>query len=168
MQTDISEFLPDDFSPSSKVWIYQSHRLLTLQEAFEVESMIPNFTENWKSHGQSVKGYANLLFGRFLVIMADESQTGVGGCSTDSSVRWVKELGTHFNIDFFNRQLLAFIVKEKIECIPLSQVQHGINSGLLKADTQFFNNVVLTKKEMEESWIIPMKYSWLSKYFSNQ
>jgi hypothetical protein len=43
--------------------------------------------------------------------MVDERKAGVSGCSTDSSVRFIKSLGEKYKVDFFNRTNLAFVVK---------------------------------------------------------
>src|SRR5918993_3853726 len=102
MNLEYKYLLPNEFADNSKVWIYQSSRLFTLGEALEIEEALDQFSESWLSHGNEVKGWANLLFGQFLVIMADESNTGVSGCSTDSSVRFVKSLGEKYGVDLFN------------------------------------------------------------------
>ncbi|MEI2749346.1 MAG: hypothetical protein V9E88_11370 [Ferruginibacter sp.] len=93
--------------------------------------------------------------------MADETATGVSGCSTDSSVRLVKEIEKKFNVDLFNRQNLAFIIKDKIQQIPLSQLEYALENNFISIDTPYFNNTVLSKAELENNWIIPMKNSWL-------
>ncbi|HRD44121.1 MAG TPA: hypothetical protein PLN30_10210, partial [Ferruginibacter sp.] len=109
-----------------------------------------------------VKGFANLFFGRFLIIIADETHTGVGGCSTDSSVRFIKTLEQKFKIDFFNRQLLAFVIKDKIELLPLSQLEYALTNGFINEETLYFNNTVITLEELKKQWIIPAKASWLA------
>ena len=76
MNIEYKHLIPEDFDPSSKVWIYQSSRLFTMGEALEIEDMMNDFVDNWNSHGEKVKGYANLIFGQFLIIMADETQAG--------------------------------------------------------------------------------------------
>ncbi|HTB53326.1 MAG TPA: hypothetical protein VK718_11195 [Ferruginibacter sp.] len=163
MNIDITEHIPADFADSSRVWIYQSSRLFTMSEAFELEDMLHPFVTGWKSHGDEVKGYANLFFGQFIVLMADESATGVSGCSTDSSVRLIKDIEQKFNVQLFERQTLAFIVKDKVQLLPLSQLNYAIENNFINADTLYFNNLVQTKKELEEKWIIPAKDSWLGK-----
>jgi hypothetical protein len=164
MNTTIKEHIPEDFNDNSKVWIYQSSRLFLMSEAFEMEDMLHNFVANWKSHGATVKGFANLFFGQFIVLMADESAFGgVSGCSTDSSVRLIKEIEQKFNVDLFNRQNLAFFVKDKVQLLPLSQLNYAAENGFINADTLYFNNTVLTKKELLEKWIVPVKESWLAK-----
>ena len=162
MNLQYNHLLPEDFAPDSRVWMYQSSRLFSLSEALEIEERLQEFCEQWQAHGAGVKGYGNLLFGRFLVLMADESNVVVSGCSTDSSVRFVKNLGQQFGVDFFNRQHLAFVVKDKIEVLPMSQLAYAIENGFLTGDTLYFNNLVSTKQQLEQGWIIPVKDSWLA------
>jgi hypothetical protein len=163
MNVEFTEHLPEDFSDTSRVWIYQSSRLFFISEALEMEDMLNDFAAGWKSHGAPVKGFANLFFGRFIVLMADETATGVSGCSTDSSVHLIKAIEEKYKVQMFDRQNLAFIVKDKIEVIPLSQLEYAVENNFINADTLYFNNTVLSKKEMIEKWIIPVKESWLAK-----
>ena len=167
MNLDFIEHIPDDFADSSRVWIYQSSRLFFISEALEMEDMLNAFAVNWKSHGASVKGFANLFFGQFVVLMADESAFGgVSGCSTDSSVHLIKSIQEKFKVQMFDRQTMAFVVKDKIQLLPLSQLEYAVENNFINADTLYFNNTVLSKKEMIEKWIIPVKDSWLAKRFN--
>lgn len=167
MNVSFQHEIPHEFDPSSKVWIYQCNRLFTIGEAFEIEEILTRFLSQWNSHGAPVKGYANLFFGQFLVFIADETATTVGGCSTDSSVRVVKEIEQRFGVNLFDRQLLAFIVKEKIQLLPLSQLQYAVENNFISADTLYFNNLVKTKHELLNNWIIPVGQSWLSPRISS-
>lgn len=163
MNLDYKYLLDGSFHPNSRVWVYQSSRLFSLQEAFEVEEMLKQFTAQWKSHGTPVKGDAYLFFGQFIILMADETVTGVGGCSTDSSVRLVKDIEQRFSVNMFDRTTLAFVVKDKVQMLPLSQLQYAAENGFITSDTLYFNNLVQTKEELENKWIIPVKESWLAK-----
>ena len=168
MNLNYTEQLPADFHPESKVWIYQSSHLFTLSEALQVEDMLNDFVVAWKTHGDPVKGYANLFFGQFIVLMADETAAGVSGCSTDSSIRLIKDIEQRFNVQLFDRQMLAFVVKEKVALLPLAQLNYALENNFIDQDTLYFNNVVLNKKELEHNWIIPMKKSWLAKKLNLQ
>lgn len=163
MNLDYKYLLDGNFSPDSRVWIYQSGRLLSLGEALEVEDMLNEFTKNWKSHGTPVKGAAYLFFGQFIILMADETATGVSGCSTDSSVRLIKDIEQKLGISLFDRTSLAFVVKDKVQLLPLAQFNYALDQQYINGDTLYFNNVVQTKKELEDNWIIPVKESWLGK-----
>jgi hypothetical protein len=163
MNWNYQDFLPAGFAPDSRVWIYQSSRLFTMQEALQVEDLLETFVSHWKSHGTPVKGYGNLLFGQFVVLIADENATGVSGCSTDSSVRLIKELEQLYQVNMFDRQMLAFAVKERIQLLPLSQLQYALDNGFITADTLYFNNLVADKQSLDNNWMVPVKDSWLAK-----
>ena len=167
MNFNISEHLPEDFAPNSRVWIYQSDRLFFMQEALEMETMLQQFVTDWKSHGTPVKGYANLFFGRFIILMADENATGVSGCSTDSSVCLIKEIEKKFSVSLFDRQMLTFYIKDKVEILPLSQLNYALENKFVTADTLYFDNTVLTKEALENRWITAASNTWLSQKFSS-
>ena len=165
MSFNISEYLPEDFAPNSRVWIYQSNRIFFMQEALDMEPMLAEFVTNWKSHGTPVKGYANLFFGRFIILMADENATGVSGCSTDSSVRLIKAIEEKFAVDMFERTTLTFYIKDKVEQLPLSQINYAIENGFIKPNTLYFDNTVLTKNTLENNWINAVKNTWLAQKY---
>ena len=163
MNLDFQSHIPTDLSDNSRVWIYQSSRLFFISEALQMEDMLNEFVAGWKSHGAPVKGYANLFFGQFIVIMADESDTAVGGCSTDSSVHVIKAIEEKFQVQMFDRQSLAFVIKDKVQLLPLNQLDYAVRNGFVTPGTLYFNNTVLTKKELLDKWLIPVKDSWLAK-----
>ena len=162
MNLQYKELLPADFPPSSRVWIYQSNRLFNLSEALQIEDRLNAFVSKWHSHGEKVKGYGNLFFGQFIVLMADESAMGVSGCSTDSSVHFIQELEAAVKVQLFDRQLLAFLIKEKVQLIPMAQLKHASENGFIGPETLYFNNTVLNKEQLENNWIIPAASSWLA------
>jgi hypothetical protein len=166
MKVDLQELLPADFNYNSRVWVYQSSRLFLLSEAFEIEKMLADFVESWQSHGTPVKGYANLFYGQFIIVMADETASGVSGCSTDSSVRVIKTMEQLFNVKMFDRLNLAFLIKDKVQLLPLSQLQYAADNNFITADTIYFNNTVINKKDLLENWMVPIQKSWLAKKIS--
>jgi hypothetical protein len=166
MNLEYKYLLDGSFHPSSKVWVYQSSRVFSLSEAFDVEDLLNNFTAQWASHGTPVKGAGYLFFGQFIVLMADETATGVSGCSTDSSVRLIKDIEQKFSVHLFDRTTLSFVVKDKVQQLPLSQLQYAAENGFIDATTLYFNNLVQTKEELENNWLIPVKDSWLAKRIS--
>ena len=163
MKLDYKNLLDDNFHADSRVWIYQASRIFSLQEALEIEEMLNEFTAQWKSHGVAGKRSGYLFFGQFIVLMADETATGVSGCSTDSSVRLIKDIEQRFGVNMFDRTTLAFVVKDKVQLLPLAQLQYAFDNGFISGDTLYFNNLVQTKEELENKWIIPVKDSWLAQ-----
>jgi hypothetical protein len=163
MNIHFQDLIPKDFDDNSRVWVYQSNRAFSIAETLELEKILENFSKEWHSHGSAVKSYANLFFEQFIVLMADETHVKVGGCSTDTSLRFIKSIEEEFNIQLLDRQLLAFIIREKIHLIPLIDVNDSIEDGFVQPDTLYFNNTILTKKELLSQWIIPVKDSWLAQ-----
>lgn len=166
MIAEYKKLLPENFHAESRVWIYQCERAFNETETTQINELLHEFTANWTSHGAKVKGFGNVFFNQFIVFMADETASEVSGCSTDSSVRVIKNIEETYQVSLFNRQLLGFFVNEKIELIPLHEIQKSFESEFINAETLYFNNIVSHKKEFEESWIIPLKNSWLRNKIS--
>jgi len=162
MNFNIQELLPDGFDPGSRVWIYQSDRLFTLSESLQIETLLQQFVASWNSHGTPVKGYGNLFFGQFIVLIADETVHGVSGCSTDSSVRLVKDIGQMFRVNLFNRMLLAFLVKDRVQMVPMAQLPYALENGFIQGSTIYFNNTVLNLQQLRNEWMIPVRESWIN------
>ncbi len=158
---DLSTLLPAGFADGSRVWIYQSSRPFSEKEELEINEQLHHFYAQWQAHGTPVKGWAKLLFRRFIVLMADETDVAVSGCSTDSSVRVVKSIERQYEVNLFDRLSITFLVKGQPEVLPMGQVQYAIDKGYINGDTLLFNNLVATKGEMLKNWLQPLNYSWL-------
>src|SRR5437868_651194 len=137
MNLHFEELIPKDFNDNSRIWIYQSNRQFSIHETLQIEKLIEDFTCRWTSHGSDIKGFGNLFFGQFIILMADEAATGVSGCSTDSSVRLIKDIEQHFKVNLFDRQLLAFLHKDKVQLLPLSQFRFAMENNHLQPDTLY-------------------------------
>lgn len=158
--------IPADFDDDSRVWIYQSNRQFNSKEALELSDALHRFIPQWKAHGMNVKGFGELFFDRWIMLMADEKQTGVSGCSTDSMFRLIKDIEQRFHAHLLDRQSLAFIINESVTVIPLDQLKQNLENGRLKQESLYFNNTVQTKKEFQDQWLIPLKESWIARKFA--
>ena len=156
------KLVPANFADNSRVWIYQSNRRFNNEEAAGVVSHLTQFVCGWKSHGSTVKGFADLYYEQFIVIIADESAAAVGGCSTDSSVHVIKMIESQYSVNLFDRQLLAFEINDQIKLLPLSQLKISVEDGIINENTLYFNNTIANKIELINDWIQPVKTSWLS------
>jgi hypothetical protein len=162
MQNQLKDLIPQEFADNARVWIYQSSRAFIEKEANEVNEQLEHFYTQWEAHGAPVKGWAKLLFRQFIVIMADETDVEVSGCSTDSSVRVVKSIERQYEVNFFDRMMITFLVKDKAEMLPFNQVQYAIDKGYINKDTLVFNNIATDKKELLSKWLVPLNESWLA------
>ncbi|RYD51092.1 MAG: hypothetical protein EOP52_11875 [Sphingobacteriales bacterium] len=157
----LSALLPTDFSMQSRVWVYQAGRPFSAEETAMIDEQLLQFYAQWTAHGEPVKGWARLLYGQFVVVMADETGTHVSGCSTDGMVRVIKSLERQFSTPFFDRMTLTFLKDNKAEMLPMNQVTYALEKGFLTPETPFFNNTVTTLGDLRDKWIVPLKDSWL-------
>lgn len=161
MNFTYKHILPVHYSPNARVWVYQSSRLFAMSEALQIEEVLEHFVANWKSHGAVVTGFATLLFGQFIVLVADETSTTVSGCSTDSSVHLIQEIEKGFKVSLMDRQQLGFVVKEKVQVIPLYQLDYALQNNFITEHSLYFNNTITTLQELQSNWLIPIANSWL-------
>lgn len=158
----VQDLVPAHFADDSRVWIFQSNRPFNDKEELEINEQLSQFYQQWDSHGTPVKGWAKLLFRQFIVVLADETATGVSGCSTDSMVRVVKSIERQYIVNLFDRMTLTFLVNDKAQMLPLGQVQYALDKGYIQPETLLFNNTVQTKDALLREWQVPLKNSWLA------
>lgn len=165
MDLDFQTQIPSDFLDSSRLWIYQADRNFTTEEVTKITTILSDFMANWKSHGDDVKGFANVFFDRFIIVLADEAACGVSGCSTDSSVHLIKQLEKDFNISLFDRQQLAFWINGEIRSFNLQALNQAFTNGEISTSSLYFDNTIQTKAQLLERWIVPAGKSWLARRF---
>ncbi|MFN6037489.1 MAG: ABC transporter ATPase [Bacteroidota bacterium] len=151
---------------SNRVWIYAS--LTPFSD--EVESSIHNeldlFLKEWKAHGITLSASSEILFHHLIVIKADEAEAMASGCSIDKQVQLMKELGKNYNLDFFNRLLIAYEKEGGFFIFPSAQTKSLLEKGDILADTLVFDLSVSTEEQFKNNFRIPLKDSWLSKYLN--
>lgn len=142
--------------------VYQSSRGFTIGETLQIKEVLQTFTKTWKNCGIPVKGYANLFFEHFIVLIADESSGSTGDFSTDTIITLIRNIEKDFQVELLNRLMLAIIIQERIQLLPLTQINPSIEKDFITNGTLHFNNTILTKKELMNNWIVPVNDSWLA------
>ena len=110
----------------------------------------------------------SLRFDQFVILAADEDANAASGCSIDDSVRTLKRLGSELAIDFFDRTLVAFKKDEHVFTISASDLKTKLSDGVWNSDTLVFNNLVNTKRDLTQTWLVPAGTSWLKRYLPKQ
>jgi hypothetical protein len=144
----------------SRVWLYQSSRVLTDAEVAEIQLKLNQFTKEWVSHSQALTASGNVLHHRFILLMVDENKSGASGCSIDSSVRFLQDLGMAYATDFFDRLNFAYLEGEQVKTAHKDDFAVLYYQGKINDDTIVFNNLVKDAGEMKMKWQIPLKDSW--------
>lgn len=147
--------------PESKLWIYQADRRLTAEERERISEKLREFTGEWLVHGAPLQASFEIRFDQFILVAADDSASG---CSIDSSVRVMKEIGALTGIDFFNRNLVAFRKGEEISLIDLTLLKSELQKGNWNEESLVFNNAISTLRDVNERWLVPAGTTWLKRY----
>lgn len=167
MNLEFQHLIDPELSAESRVWIYQSNRLFSLAEALQLEDELDSFTKQWTSHGANVKAAGYLFFGQFLLLIADERDAQVSGCSTDKSVHFIQSIEKQYGVQLMDRTTLAFLIKDKIQLLPMQQLPYAIEHGFVGPATLYFNNLVGNLAELKKEWILPAGRSWLAKRYAS-
>jgi len=151
------------FPDESRVWIYTSSREFSEMEIPEIQHHVQAFAREWASHSVQLFATAGIFHNRFLVLVVDESKMGASGCSIDSSVRFIKELGDKYNADFFNRQLYSFLMSDEVCVYDHAELKSAFKNGEIGHHTLFFDTLVKSKGEFQRAWLKPVGSSWLQR-----
>lgn len=143
-----------DFSLSSRVWVYASNRALNSTESTFVQDEINEFVKQWATHGKELIAKGAVLFDRFIILAVDEQKVGASGCSIDSSVHFVKALGKELEVNFFDRLNLYIIKDQEIKQIHISEMANF-------AEWNLFDPMIANLEQLLNSWIVPVNESVL-------
>ena len=152
--------LPDN----ARVWIYQSNREFTNKEIEIISSKAIDFINSWTRHGDDLKGSFTIKYNQFLIIAVDESFNSVSGCSIDASVHFVQQLEKELQLDLLDKMNISFKNGNHINLVKLPDFQNFAKDKKITEDTIVFNNMVATKKDVENNWEIPAKESWHKRF----
>jgi len=156
-----------EFSPGSKIWIYQSNRELTIAETAQLEPLLNQFAHSWTAHNQQLKAAAQTLYNRFIILLVDESQTGASGCSIDKSVHFITTLQKELNVDLFDRFNTAYYAGGQILSANREEFENLLKEGKVNSETIVFNNMVATLADFQTKWQVPFKNSWHARVFGS-
>jgi len=156
----------DSLPDSTRIWIYQSNRKLSVAEQAYAEKALTEFTNQWAAHGHPLKTSFQILHDHFIVLAADEDFNAASGCSIDSSTHVIKMLGQQFGLDLFARDYVAFKMNDQIELFSLRELKEKNRAGAWTTETPVFNNLIGMKGEMKNNWIVPAGTTWLKRYQS--
>lgn len=155
----------DTLSDQSRIWIYQSSRELNEAEIALVNSELSKFIQQWNSHGKDLSGSFDILNNLFVILAVDEEMAGASGCSIDSSVHLMKELGASLNIDFLNKSIIAYLDNGEIKITPFNKIKDLVETGLIAPKTPIFDLSITKLQEYISGWPRTASDTWISKYF---
>jgi hypothetical protein len=150
-----------DLAPHSRVWIFQSTRVLKDEEVAMVNSEMKEFVSQWASHGNELYGDVTVDSKLFLIVGADEKKSPTSGCSLDTLNRKVKEIGDKIGIDFFDRLKIAYEdPSTQIHIVSMGDFKALMAKDQITGQTTVYNNLIENVAELNEKWRTKVANSW--------
>lgn len=148
-------------SDSSKLWVFQSDKIISPSNQKILINEISPFLTDWSSHGAEIKSSFEIRYDLFLIISVDEEINSASGCSIDKLTKFIIQISNEIGVDFFNRLNVAYKSdSKKINLISLSDFKTLIYEGKINEESIVFNNLIKTKKDYIEQWEVQLKNSW--------
>ena len=154
----------DELPLQSRVWVFQSNRIMSPSEQSSIDAAVKQFVQEWSTHGVHMLASHVLFHNCFVVIAADEQKQAASGCSIDSFTALFKAFGTQYNLSFFDRFSIAYILKDEVLISNLIEFKKLIADGRITQDTLVFNNLIDQRQDLYSKWEIPLKESWQKRY----
>ncbi|MEM7550684.1 MAG: hypothetical protein AAF363_13460 [Bacteroidota bacterium] len=155
----------DNIAGHSRIWIYQSNKAVELDVQQKILEKGKVFLSGWAAHGADLKASIDFRYDHFLIIALDESHAGATGCSIDKSVTFIRSAEEEYKLSFLDRTKVALDIDSKVIVKDLNVLKKDIKEGLINEHSNLFNNLIQQKKDLTTDWKIPVKDSWLGKYF---
>ena len=148
-------------SDSARVWIFQSEKELSDKDVFVATEQVRSFLEQWTAHSRELDAHGAVFYNRFIVIVLDEEQSSqASGCSIDSLTRYIQNIGDQLDANVLDRQHFFFLINDKVVGIKMAELPVAMKNNRIGEHSLVFNNLIKTKKELFDKWLVPIKDSW--------
>jgi hypothetical protein len=151
----------NNLSGTSRIWIYQSDRILTDDESEEINGVAKSFVEQWTAHQQTLMAGFKIFHHLFLILAVDENHNDASGCSIDKSVHFIKAVEKKFNLNLFNRLNVVYDDGSTKNIIHFNKLKTLLAENKITGSIKVFNNTITTKNDLSENWLVSVKESWV-------
>jgi hypothetical protein len=148
----------------AKVWVYPSSRKFYPTEIEEVEQKIKTFVENWKADDENFKASYQFLYNRFIIFVADVSETIITNADIDASVSFILELQETYKIELLDKMNACFKQGEFVQYKELKDFKKLVKNKAVTGKTIIFDNLVNNKEDLENFWEISLENSWYNRF----
>ncbi|TXC81443.1 hypothetical protein [Luteibaculum oceani] len=153
------EFLPG-LPDRSRLWVYLIDKKLEGEDLAFASNQLLAFMQNWKAHGTDLVADFDIVDGQLLIIGVDEENQNATGCSIDSQVRFVQDLGGKLDVNFFDRQLLALYRNNKFKVISFDALNKGLENGKFAQTDKVLDHLIQSLGDLRKTGIKPLSESW--------
>jgi hypothetical protein len=151
-------------SNDAKVWVYPSSRKFYPTEIEEIEQKVKQFVESWKPEDENFKVSYQLLYNRFIILIADDTETSLTNADIDASVSFILQLQEAYKVELLDKMNACFKQGEYVQYKDLKDFKKLLKNKAVTAKTIIFDNLINNKEDLENFWEITIENSWYNRY----
>ncbi len=151
-------------SNDAKVWIYPSSRKFYPTEIEEIEQKVKQFVESWKPEDENFKVSYQLLYNRFIIFVADDTETSLTNADIDTSVSFILKLQETYKVALLDKMNACFKQGEYVQYKELKDFKKLLKNKAVTAKTIIFDNLITNKEDLENYWELAIEDSWYNRY----
>lgn len=148
----------------AKVWIYPSSRKFYKTEIQEVENAVKTFIENWKKEDANFTASYQLLYDRFVVLIANDEKSSLTNADIDASVGFILQLQEKYDVQLLDRMNVCFKQGEFVQYKDLKDFKKLLKNKAVTGKTTIFDNLITNNHDFKNFWEIPIEESWYSRF----
>lgn len=150
---------------NARLWAYLAERPLSSSEVATCEAHLEAFIGQWQAHGAALRASFAIQDQHLLFLAVDGAQAQATGCSIDSSVAAVRELGQQLGVDFFTRTHVLYRKPTgEAALLRAPEVANAVKEGTLTPETPIFDLTCTQLGQLAEAWK-PAKATWVKRFF---
>jgi len=154
----------DSLPDNAKVWIYPSSRKFYPKEIDTLHQQVQNFITNWKSDDINFKASYQLKYNRFIIFITDDPLSTLTNTDIDAQVQFIFQLQNEYHLELLDKMNVCFKQGEYVQYKELKDFKKLLKNKAISAKTIVFDNLVNTKKELEDYWEVPITESWYQRF----
>lgn len=154
----------DSISDDAKVWIYPSSRKFYPAEINDVQQQLKNFVETWKVEDDTFKASYQLLYNRFIILVADTIENPLTNKDIDASVSFIISLQQKYEVQLLDKMNVCFKQGEFVQYKELKDFKNLLKNKAITGKTIVFDNLITNNYEFKNFWETPIEDSWYNRY----
>jgi hypothetical protein len=155
------------FPEKAKTYVFQAGKTIHPERIKIINQKLSGFLKNWRAHGIPLNPEYLWIENAVLVIIADETNQQVTGCSQDELMKFLKAIATEFHLEFFNRFIVTIIDNNRLQFTNLHELNELNQKGMINENTLLINPMVKNKEELLTMLICPLKESWQKQFLKS-
>lgn len=158
-------FVPyESLSETAKVWIYPSNRKFYKEELEPIDRKVKDFVSQWKKEDDNFKCSYQLLYNRFIIILAEDDEGVLTNKDIDSQVGFILSLQNEYDVELLDKMNVCFKQGEYVQYKELKEFKKLLKNKSVSEKTVVFDNLIQSKGELEEFWEVPITESWYNRF----